>query len=770
METLLDSSYTTVDEKPVIQLFYNRQKIKNVEGVEPYFYATSSNPEELKKEIEEQHISSILKIETIEKTIIRKKTPLVKITLQHPRNVPENRDKIRNLQNCEDIYEADIRFAQRYLIDSEILPMEGADKAGLVVASFDIETYATEGKIDTKSPILMISYADSTGMEKVISYKKSDKEFVETVKDEKEMLEAFVELVKKQKVDIIVGYNTDNFDFPYIQDRAKELKVKLDIGADGSELRLERRGIDMGARVTGRPHIDLYPVCRRLFKLPRYTLEDVYESIFGKQKLDIDTDKISVYWDGEKKEELDLLFQYSMEDAKGGLKIANEVLPLVYQLSSLIGQPPFEVSRMGTGTSVEWLLMKKAHENNVLVPNKPRDSEARERATHSFQGAYVLEPKKGIHEDIIVYDFRSLYPSIIMAHNIDSSTLNCDCCKKEDAHVAPTGAYFCKNKTGFIPEILGNILKARLETKKKLKEERSKSKPDEKKANILDARQQALKVLLNSAYGYLAFSRARWYSKDCATAVTAYGREYIKKTIKAAEKAGMKVIAGDTDSVFLTLPNGGKEKTINLGKEFAKKINAELPETMELEFEGYYVRGVFVTKKRYAMIGEDQKLTIKGLETRRRDWSNIAKTTQQKVLELVLWENNPRKAADYVREVIEKIKEGKILKKELAVYSQLTKNPSEYQSKAPHVEAVKKAMQEGKSFSSGDVFQYIITKKGEMISDKARLTEFVAEGDYDPDYYINNQVFPAVSRILGALGYSEDELKGLGKQMTLGSF
>jgi len=201
--------------------------------------------------------------------------------------------------------------------------------------------------------------------------------------------------------------------------------------------------------------------------------------------------------------------------------------------------------------------------------------------------------------------------------------------------------------------------------------------------------------------------------------------------------------------------------------EFLKKINRELPEEMELEFEGFYPRGIFITKKRYALIDEDEKLTVKGLETRRRDWSNVAKNTQNKVLNSILKDKDPKSAAESVKQMVQDIKAGNVEMDDLVINTRLTRKINEYVTTGPHVEAAKKALDKGMKIKEGDVVPYIITKRGSSISDKAVISDFVEEGDYDAEYYINNQILPAVMRILESLGYSEDELRGLGKQMKL---
>ncbi|MEM2918284.1 MAG: DNA-directed DNA polymerase [Candidatus Altiarchaeota archaeon] len=768
MKCLLDADYVTVNEKAVVRLFYKTEKgreIEEVKNFEPYFYAipkegkTSELFEEVKK------LPNVVKVEKKRMIDLCNEIEVLSITVKQPKNVPELREVIKNSENCKEIREADIPFSERYIINSELIPMENAEKINLRIAAFDLEVYNPKGEPHSdRDPILMISYADNLGMKKVFTYKhNSELEFVETLKDEAEIIKKFIEMVKKQEIDIIISYNGDNFDFPYLKERAGKYKIQLDLGIDNSEVKLERRGMNLGARVKGRPHIDLFPICRQIFNLSRYTLEDVYLEIFGEEKIDIQTGEMHRFWDSNNKEFIKKIFEYSMSDAISTLKIALVVLPLQYELSRITRDLIYESSRSSASQRVEALLIRRAFEKNILVPNKPPDRVAEERQRSSYVGAYVVEPKKGIHNSIVLFDFRSLYPSIIISYNIDPSTLDCNCCIGKEKQ----GKYhFCKNKKGFIPEILRELIDRRIEVKRKLKEE-----IDIERKKFLNVEQQALKILANSMYGYYAFARARWYSKECAEIIAALGREYIHRTINEAKKFGFDVLYGDTDSVYLTKHSEKeKEKILNDAFTFLKKINSELPEAMELEFDGFYPRGIFITKKRYALIDEKGNLIVKGLETRRRDWANVAKETQNKVLMALLKDNDPKKAAEIVKETVKRIKDGKISLKDLAINTQITRNMAEYVQDGPHIVAAKKAMKQGFEFRQGDIITYIITKKGSSISDKAKIIDFVEEGDYDADYYINNQVLPAVFRILESLGYSEDELKGLGKQITLGSF
>ncbi|OYT52798.1 MAG: DNA polymerase [Candidatus Altiarchaeales archaeon ex4484_2] len=770
MKTLLDASYTIRDDKPVIRLFYKTKKGVDVEEVtdfQPYFYATARGDwKELEKKIRSMEgVVSVDGREMIDHEIERR---VLRITVKQPRDVSSLRGEVKDLEECEEVREADLPFAQRYLIDSGITPMEYAEEMDLRVASFDMEVYNPEGEPrPEKDPILMVSYSDNKGLRRVWSTKGGNLglEYVVELSSEKALIKKFMETVEERGIDIIVTYNGDNFDFPYLKDRCSFNRITPALGFNGAAVKMERRGMNFGARIRGRPHVDMFPVCRQLFNLPRYRLEDVYFELFNEEKIDIKAGEMRRIWDTGEGEEFKAFFEYSMSDADSTLKIAEALLPLQYELSRIVRLPVYECSRTASGQRVEHLLIREAHHRNILVPNKPSDRIFEERKGKSYTGAYVVDPVKGVHDNIILFDFRSLYPSIITSYNIDCSTIDCDCCSGEK-HRSPTGHYFCEKRKGFIPTVLGALVERRVGVKKELMKEK-----DPARKSLLDVKQQALKLLANSMYGYFGFPRARWYSRECAEAIAALGRQYIHETIGKARKSGFKVIYGDTDSVYLKLEGvDSREEIMERSGAFLKRLNSELPGDMELEFEGFYPRGIFITKKRYALMDEHGMLLVKGLETRRRDWADIVKETQEKVLNALLREKDHEKAADIVKDVVERIKEGNVPLEKLAINTQITRGLGEYVQPGPHIIAARKALKEGLDFKQGNIVTYIITRRGDSISDKARVIDFVKEGDYDADYYINNQLLPAVMRILEAFDYTEDEMKGLGKQLTLDSF
>lgn len=768
-----------------------------------YFFASSQDPHELAESLEDVEGDwrgedvKPRSTEVVEKKHLGELEEVVKITVDNPLHITPLRKEIWNRSDVEDVFEHDIPPARRYLIDHGLTSMSGVEVEGefkgdeedrkliatkppesvekvdedLNIMSFDIEVYNPEGEPRSEEdPVIMLSIVSNQGYEKVLTWKDfdSDEDFVEVVRDERELLERFVQIVKDQNFDVITGYNTDLFDFPYLEDRAEELGVKLKLGRNGGEISSRRRRFETVTRVSGRPHIDVYAMVDFLsrigaIRLIDYDLENVYEHMLDEEKPDIKKDDISLAWDEEGEKGRKLL-EYSLSDSQASLDIAMEIFPLVSELSRTVKQSLFDVSRMTPGQLVEWLLVFRAHEDGELVPARPIGDEYKRRKGNSYVGGYVKEPDTGLHEDLAVFDFRSLYPTIIVTHNIDPATIDCDCCDSEEAVQAPNLDYeFCQNKTGFIPEALRSIISERAE----LKEELADLDEDSGDYQSINNRQWALKIIANSFYGMLGYSRARWYSKECAESVTSFGRHYIKETIEQAEEDEFDVVYGDTDSLLCKVGDKDESQV----QDFLKKINDDMPGIMELEFEGFYKRGVFVSKKRYAMVDEDGKMEVKGLEFVRRDWAELAKNTQERVLKAVLDEGSPEKAAEIVQDVTKRVEKGDVDPEKLVIHTRLKKPIEEYESEGPHVVAAKRLRDAGEEIEPEVTIRYIVEKGSGNVGDKSIPVSLFGDREYDPDYYIENQILPAVMRVMEVLGYSEEELRYEDtRQTSLSSF
>ena len=355
------------------------------------------------------------------------------------------------------------------------------------------------------------------------------------------------------------------------------LGVDLNIGMDGSDVKFIRRGYANAASLKGLIHVDLYLVMRRYMTLERYTLERVYYELFGEEKIDVPGDRIYEFWDNGGKE-LKNLFKYSLDDVVSTLKIAQETLPLNLELTRIVGQPFVDVTRMATGQQAEWYLVRKAYEVDEVVPNKPNMTMKNIKERGSNSGGYVKEPEIGLHENLVQFDFKSLYPTLIISKNIspdvlvkDNSSYNAkfedfedyetgydeiDNLKEEELsseidnddeyYISPEHFFkFKKEPQGFIPSALEDILNERFSVKNRMK-----ATDDPILRKSLDVQQQALKRLANTMYGVYGFLRFRWYSFECAQSITAWGRQHIKKAMKEAEDYGFKAIYADTDGFY----------------------------------------------------------------------------------------------------------------------------------------------------------------------------------------------------------------------------
>jgi len=791
---LLDVDYAEEEAQPCVRLFI-KDGSETVAAIDPsfeqYLYVVANDPERTAKLISKleltEHGQTVKpkSVKVMRRTLLDREVEAIKVSFHHPKHVPLLRHAMRELPGVKEIYEFDIPSARRYLVDRGLTPMAGVEVTGNVeereglktllidatpktisipepklnVMSFDIEVYNPTGSPrPDKDPILMVSLADNRGFRKVITWKNlgTKLDYVDIVSSEREMLERFVELVEERDVDILLGYNTDLFDFPYMRERAKQLRLELDLGRDRSEVIARKRRFATATRIRGRVHVDVFAMVNFLatigtIKLIHYTLEDVYRHMIGKEKPDFEFTQIVNAW--EKGGELGRkLLEYSISDADATLKLGLELLPLFVELTRVVGQTLFDVSRMTPGQLVEWLLIAEAHRRGELIPARPVGEEFEERLEETYVGAYVMEPVKGLHEDLVVFDFRSLYPSIIVTHNIDPSALNCKCCKPSEATRVPElSYYFCTKRKGFIPSTLERLIRERV----RLKQEMKRHKRESKEYPALNTQQTAFKIISNAFYGMLGYPRARWYFKECAESVTSFGRHYIHKTIEMAKDFGFDVVYGDTDSLHCKL-NGKSHEDAN---RFLKKVNESIPGIIELDLEGFYPRGVFITKKRYAMIDEEGRMVVKGLEFVRRDWAAIAKRTQEEVLKAILRDGSPEKAAEIVRKTTKDVLEGKVSLDDLIIYTQLRMPIESYRAIGPHVVAAKRLRELGHEIEPGMMIAYIEVKGLGSISDRAVPVEDFKGKEYDPDYYVGHQVLPAVMRIMEVLSYREGDLR-----------
>jgi DNA polymerase elongation subunit (family B) len=751
---------------------------------------------------EDNSTVSVSGIEIAKKHFLGRDVEAVKVFCNFPSDIDELYEHIKLLGFT--VFESDIPSSKKFLLDNDITPFTLCEAEGdfvnqksrvpvfkadsilkfsdelmpnFKILAFDIESYNPNGKITLpeKDPIVMCSFY-APGFEKVLTWQAfpTDEKYIEFVKDERELLERFKQIVVSEKPDLLTGYFSDGFDLPYIKKRAEVNNVELDIGLDYSALMVKSGRIST-CRIIGIPHIDTFRFVKNIISRSLETsyldLDSVAHELLDERKEDVDIGGLASAWKSSP-EKLEAFCRYNLKDSILTYNILDKSLPNLLELMKIVRLSPFDVSRMSMSQIVEWYLIREAKNFNELVPNKPSASEVLWRKSQTYPGAFVFEPQPGFYKDIVVFDFRSLYPSIITTHNISPDTVNCRCCKDEKESIEDMNNWFCQKKKGFISTVIADVITRRMRVKEIMKS------ADEKDRKLLKAREQALKTIANSMYGYMGFFAARWYSIESTRSITAYGRYYIKHVIDNAIEQGFKVLYSDTDSVFFALGEKKREDA----DAFLHQINRDLPGMMEMDIEDFYPSGIFVSakagaygaKKKYALLSEKGKIKIRGFETVRRNWSLIGKEVQEQVLNIILREGDGNKAFSYVKEVIDKMMRKEIPPEKLIIFTQLQKEIESYASVGPHVAVAKRMKELGKVVGPGTVIPYIVTEGKGKIRDRAKLPEETAKDSYDAEYYINNQIIPTVGKLLEVMGYSTDELIEGGQvkksQSSLNSF
>jgi DNA polymerase I len=396
-----------------------------------------------------------------------------------------------------------------------------------------------------------------------------------------------------------------------------------------------------------------------------------------------------------------------------------------------------------TGFRVESFLIRQVQKIGELTPKRLQQPYV------TYTGGLVLAPKPGLHEDIAVLDFKSMYPNIMITYNLSPDTYIAPGTPEPEAgvNVAPEVNYkFRKTPPGFYKEALEHLISERSKIRKQMKQLDPKSAAFQ----VLDARQKATKIVTNAAYGYAGWIGARWYIKPVAEAASAWGRHIILSASKRAQEKGLTVIYGDTDSLFL---KNNQTVILELQKEIGQRWG------LEVEVGEVYTRLFFTeAKKRYAGLRRDGSLDIVGLEVIRGDWADVAKNVQEQVLEIILKGEPASKAVKHVHLVISNLHARKVAFRDLVIWKTLTKPVDGYAVKASHVEAAKMLASKGWRLTTGDKVGYVILKGKGRLYTRVKPYQFAEYEEIDTEYYVTNQVVPAAERILEFFGVTEQQL------------
>lgn len=664
-------------------------------------------------------------------------------------------------------YEADIRTDRRYLMERFIyaqVSVSGiAESSGrrlrfhnpkltpcqvtpkLVVASIDIETGVDSGRLYS---IAMHISGNTIELKKVlmVSSKPLDSpDYLEFCPDERTMLLRFFELFRQSDPDIIIGWNVIGFDLSFLENKCREHGLSLDIARSKTPVHIRRRqksGL-MAIDISGRAVLDGPPMLRSIFySFVDYSLETVSQTLLNRGKqLSTEVDKIREI-DRMFAEDKVALAAYNLEDCVLVTEIFQKLglIELQIRRSQITG---LLLKDVGISTAeFDHIYLPRLHRRGFVAPNKSDVQQMEHTA-----GGYVMDPVIGIHEHVILLDFKSLYPSLMQTFHIEplSKILN-----DVNPLVTPSGHQFSRTEH-FMESVISDLMERRAAAKK-----------------AGDAYlQHAIKILMNSFYGVMGSDASRFYDPVLPTAVTKTARWLLIGSKNFLEEKGYQVLYGDTDSLFVKIPPEKMSDPEILGNELAAELNTywqsrvaemSLKSYMEIEFEKYYRKFVLPmargktggARKRYAglrILQSAEKLEFVGMEYVRTDWTPLAKDFQYELYWRVLKE---LPVTQWLREYLRDLRSGK--KNELLIYhKRLRKHADEYTKNAtPQVRAARILMAE-KLFRDVRTVRYVMSRHGAVP---------VETGPHDIDYmhYIQKQLRPIADSLLILQGKSFEEL------------
>jgi DNA polymerase II len=707
--------------------------------------------------------------------------PVDALYFRSQRKLVEERDRIRASGGVA--FESDVKPHERFLMERFVtgsmrLRGQGSMRDGVLhlenpaietadfrptlsVLSLDLETDGFDG------PILSAAIA-TRGVERVfVRGAGDDRGVIRFVPDEKTLLEALFADIRALDPDAIVGWNVVEFDLAVLEARAREHRVAFAIGRAGESARILRsgrrpadtpKGRELAgasprqpsiARVPGRVVLDgIATLKSATHRFDRFTLDHVARELLGRgKKIAHGVDPVTEIRRMHA-EDVDALAAYNLEDCRLVLDIFDhaDLVGFVMERARLTGLP---MDRQGGSVAAfDHLYLPRLHRKGFVAADVGHAIDL-----VASPGGHVLDSVPGLYRDVLSFDFRSLYPSIIRTFRIDPLGLFQP---GENALPGEDGATFARD-----PE--RTLLPALIET---LHDARSRAM-----ASGNEALSRAIKILMNSFYGVLGTPGCRFFDARLPTSITRRGHAVIERARAFFVERGLPVLYGDTDSLFVHMegaPGEGvaRERGQRLAAELTRAIADEIRREfdveshLELRFESHYLRFLMPTtrgtvrgsKKRYAGLvrkGDGEPLVVvRGLEAVRTDWTPLARHVQRELLRRVFAEEP---FAPWLEEVARDLASGR-LDDELVYTKRLRQNLSDYASEGapPHVRAAR--MREGDGQDEAQI-EYVMTTRGPEPAAARR-------SPIDHAHYLAKQLAPVCDVVLPFLGTSFEKIAG----------
>ena len=675
-------------------------------------------------------------------------------------NIPDHEQFMRNVSDWADLLNQPIPKLRRISLDIEV---ESEEKNRLPDAK------TAEGKVTA------VGFESSDKLKQVFVLRRNDisegtNDLAPDIKvrfydedNEKGMIEDVFNLIKDYP--LLITYNGDGFDLPYLYNRAE----RLGIDKNTNPLYMMRDSATLKEGV----HLDLYrTLSNRAFQIyafgQKYTdfsLNSVSKGLLNEQKLDygVEIDKMTLYQIGK----------YCQNDAYLTYKLTSfndDLLMNLLVVISRIGRMPIDdISRMGVSQWIRSLLYYEHRKNNMLIPRREeidkRSTEVKNDAVikdKKYRGGLVVEPKEGIHFDVTVMDFASLYPSIIKVKNLSYETVRCSHTECKKNMIPQTNHWVCTKKNGLTSVLIGSLRDLRVNYYKTMSKNQSLTNEERQLYTVVAA---ALKVILNASYGVMGAQIFPLYFLPAAEATTATGRHIILDTIEKCRELNVDVLYGDTDSIFVKNPTEQQMQTI---------INqAKNNHGVELEVEKEY-RYVVLSdrKKNYLGVTKNGKVDVKGLTGKKSHTPAFIKSLFYDILDILAevktndeFKNAKSKISSKIAECSRKIQAKEIPLSDLAFNVMLSKSLNEYTKTIPqHIRAAKQ-LESVREIKKGDRISYvkIINKPG------VRPVEMAKQSEIDSSKYMEFMQ-STLDQITSSMNMDFDTIIGKPRQTGLDQF
>ncbi|ANB12188.1 Rev3p [Sugiyamaella lignohabitans] len=650
-----------------------------------------------------------------------------------------------------------------------------------------------------KSASGVLAYGDDSLYDQLESIGSSKHALVQVVDTELELINTFVRLVRYYDPDILSGYEIHNSSLGYIIERGRENFSGYDLCVELSRVQSntntkfnDRWGYTQASaiRVTGRHMLNIWRVIRHELNLLQYTIENVVFHTLHDRIPHYNHDDLTKWTQSGLIAYLEIVVNYYLSRVEYDIKIIDDqhLITRNSEQARLLGIDFYSVLSRGSQYKVESSMTRLAKKENFIMISPSKKQVGQQNALEHIP--LVMEPLSGYYTSpVLVLDFQSLYPSIVIAYNycystclgrvkfwrgrnklgvidldVDSKLLDV---LKDDLTIAPNGLIFVKEirRKSLLAKMLSEILDTRVMVKAGMKLDQEPGFQ-----NMMNNRQLALKLIANVTYGYTSATYSgRMPCAEIADSIVLSAREILENTIRIigeTTKWGAEVVYGDTDSIFVHLPGKSKDQAFEIGNDIANYITSINPSPIKLKFEKVYMGSVLLTKKRY--VGymyetPDQKVPVfdaKGIETVRRDGTPAEQKIEEKALRLLFETSDLSKVKEFLHQQWRKIMTGNISVQDFCFAKEVRMGTYKEGGTLPPgaaVSAKKMEKDERAEPQYRERVPYVVISgpPGSRLVDRCvSPDELVNNANYylDSDYYIKKNLIPPLERIFNILG------------------